>query len=165
MAAKMPDSKSRSFRVQEFVRARTERAIIRGRVLPYLAGSMLLIAMVAAVAIRLADRADFPTFGDGLWWAIVTLGTVGYGDLVPHNAPGRVIGSLVILFGVTAIAMLTAIVTSYFVSTKQHGEATQPEKLGREGEVSGSLNISQEILERLEAIEATLEKLRRDESP
>ena len=73
------------FRVQERVRSRTERAIVKGRVLPDLAGTILLIAVAAALAIWLVDRSEFPTLGDGLWWAVVTLGTVGYGDLVPNN--------------------------------------------------------------------------------
>ena len=47
------------------------------------------------------DRTDFPTFGDGVWWAVVTLGTVGYGDIAPHTGWGRVLGSVVIVAGVT----------------------------------------------------------------
>ena len=148
------------FRFQEFFRVRTERAVIRGRVLPYLAGAILVIAGFAALAIRLVDRADFPTYADGLWWAIVTLGTVGYGDLVPHNTWGRVVGALVILFGVTSIAMLTSVVTSYFVSTKQM--AHSPE--GRQTTDTTQQDISsidvQEILDRLRSIETSLEELR-----
>ena len=51
---------------------------------------------------------DFPTFGTGVWWAIVTLATVGYGDVVPHTAWGRVLGAVVILIGVTFLSFLTA---------------------------------------------------------
>lgn len=163
--AKRMRGTNRGFRIQEFFRARTERAIVNGRVLPYLAGTILVIAMVAAVAIRLVDRADFPTYGDGLWWAVVTLGTVGYGDLVPHNSWGRAVGALVILFGVTSIAMLTSIVTSYFVTTKQQAGAVQPERQGDDDGVGGSPDTSRQILERLQAIEATLESLRRDDRP
>jgi len=126
MANTTTAKQSWGFQAQEFFRARTERAIVKGRVLPYLAGTSLVMAMAAAAAIRIVDRADFPTYGDGLWWAVVTLGTVGYGDLVPHNAWGRVVGGLVILFGVTAIAMLISIVTSYFVTTKQQAGAPGP---------------------------------------
>ena len=112
-------------RFQEFFRALTERAIGSGRVLPHLACTTLVMAVVAAQAIRLVDRADFPTYAEGLSWAVVTVGTVGYGDLVPHDAQGRVVGAEVIRFGVTAIAMLISIVTSYFVTTRQEGASAR----------------------------------------
>jgi Ion channel len=131
--------------------------------LPYLAGTFLLIALVAAAAIRLVDRAEFPTYGDGLWWAIVTLGTVGYGDLVPHNSWGRAVGGLVILFGVTFIAVLTSIVTSHFVMTKQKAESSLTEELA--GGESGSPEVMPEVLVRLRSIEAMLETLRQEERP
>jgi voltage-gated potassium channel len=46
-------------------------------------------AVVTGLVAHLIDRKDFPSFGIGVWWAIVTLGTVGYGDLVPHTGWGR----------------------------------------------------------------------------
>jgi voltage-gated potassium channel len=142
---------------------RTERAIVKGRMLPYLAVTLLAVAAGAAALIRLVDRADFPTYGDGLWWAIVTLGTVGYGDLVPHNSWGRAVGGLVILFGVTFIAILTSIVTSHFVMTRQRAERSPTEELaGGEG---GSDDALHEVVERLRSIEAMLENLRREDRP
>jgi ion channel len=69
----------------------------------------------------LVDRTDFHTFGDGVWWAVVTLGTVGYGDIVPHTGWGRVLGSVVIVAGVTFLSFLTATVTSLFVSAARAG--------------------------------------------
>ena len=132
--------------------------------LPYLVVTFLLIAMVAALAICLVDRKEFPTYGDGLWWAVVTLGTVGYGDLVPHNSWGRAVGGLVILFGVTFIAVLTSIVTSHFVMTKQNAQARRTEE--EPGEPArGSSDAMREVAERLRSIEATLEALRREDRP
>jgi voltage-gated potassium channel Kch len=153
-----------SYRFQEYFKARTERAIVNGRVLPYLAVISLFIAMVAALAICLVDRKEFPNYGDGLWWAVVTLGTVGYGDLVPHNSWGRVVGGLVILFGVTFIAVLTSIVTSHFVTTRQNAQAHRiEEQLGEPAR--GSSDAMREVAERLRSIEATLDALRRSDGP
>ena len=161
------------FRVQERVRSRTERAIVKGRVLPYLAGTILLIAVAAALAIWLVDRSEFPTLGDGLWWAVVTLGTVGYGDLVPNNTSGRVVGGFVILFGVTSIALLTSVVTSHFVATKQKAEVARTAGHDDEPAATSSPDDLREALEllqselrvSLQSIEATLESIRRGGGP
>ena len=65
------------------------------------------------------DEADFPSFGVGAWWAVVTLATVGYGDVVPTTPWGRAVGSGVILIGVTFLSFLTATVASLFVPNDQ----------------------------------------------
>ena len=153
-----------SYRFQEFFKSRTERAIINGRVLQYLVVTFLVIALVAAAAIRLVDRKEFPTYGDGLWWAVVTLGTVGYGDLVPHNSWGRVVGGLVILFGVTFIAGLTSIVTAHFVTTRQNANAGRMKE--QPGEVAPrSPDAMREVIERLQSIEALLNAPRPEDPP
>jgi voltage-gated potassium channel len=99
-----------------------ERAIVAvktGRVFRYLVAITALTAVATGLIAHLIDRKDFATFGVGLWWAIVTLGTVGYGDVVPHTAWGRVLGGVVIVFGVTFISFLVAIVTSLFVDANR----------------------------------------------
>src|SRR5262249_47712337 len=101
------------------------------------------------------DRQDFPTYGDGLWWAIVTLGTVGYGDLVPHTTAGRVVGSVVIVFGVTFIALLTAVVTSTFVSADQ-ARTAEVEKQRRDAVDAETLDLLRQVSDRLTAIESRL---------
>ena len=103
-------------RGRSYLTTRTQRAVASRRVFPYLALVTLGLGLLGGFLVTLVDKRDFPTFGDGVWWAIVTLGTVGYGDIVPHTAWGRVVGSLMIVFGVTFIAFLTATVTSEFVS-------------------------------------------------
>ena len=106
-----------------------------------------MIAIATGFVSTLVDRRDFPTFGDGVWWAIVTLGTVGYGDIVPHTAWGRVLGSVVIVFGVTFISLLFATVTSYLVAADQGEDETHL--------------LLHEISSRLTAIEADLAALKR----
>lgn len=64
---------------------RAQRAVTSGRVLPYLAGITALLAVGVGFLVRVIDHRDPQTFGDGVWWAIVTLGTVGYGDIVSHT--------------------------------------------------------------------------------
>ena len=125
--------------------------MVSRRIFPFLVGVTAGLALLAGFIVTLIDRQDFPTFGTGVWWAIVTLGTVGYGDVVPHSAWGRVVGSVVIVIGVTFISFLTAIVTSYFVSAEQ-AEAEQ-----RERQRTDALAEALESLRRIEQRLATLE--------
>ena len=105
---------------------------------------------------RAIDPKDFHSIGEGVWWAIVTLATVGYGDVVPHSPWGRVLGSVVIVCGVTFLAFLTATVTSMFVSSEQREAAklAGAAEEAREREVEAKLD---EISRRLAAIEAKLD--------
>ena len=123
----------------------------------YLAATTFLTGLLAGFVAHLVDRQDFPTFGDGIWWAIVTLGTVGYGDIVPHTAWGRVVGSVVIVFGVTFIAFLTAIVTSAFVSAAEQ-EARVGEQQREEASEEETRKLLRSLQAQLDAIEAKLDR-------
>src|SRR5262249_32160340 len=141
------------------IQERAQRAAASGRIILYLAAAIAALAIATGFISTLVDRKDFPTFGDGIWWAIVTLGTVGYGDIVPHTAWGRVLGSIVIVFGVTFISLLFATVTSFLVSSDQEEAAASQER--REAEGDATRAILQEIASRLTAIEAELASLKR----
>jgi len=136
---------------QSLLARRMQKAVATRHVFRYLALATLAIGLLAGFIVTLVDRQDFPTFGTGVWWAIVTLGTVGYGDVVPHTAWGRVVGSLVIVFGVTFIAFLTATVTSAFVSAEE--QRVRAEELERE-EV-----VEQEVRELLRSLKAQLDDI------
>jgi voltage-gated potassium channel len=137
----------------------TQRAVANRRVFPYLALVTLCLGLLGGFIVTLIDKKDFPTFGDGVWWAIVTLGTVGYGDIVPHTAWGRVVGSLVIVFGVTFIAFLTATVTSAFVSTEE--QAAREREREREERAEAELReLLLGLKTQLDAIESKLDARR-----
>jgi voltage-gated potassium channel len=135
-------------------------AIAHGHVFRYLAAATALLAMGSGTLVWLIDRKDFPTLGDGMWWALVTLATVGYGDIVPHSAWGRVVGSVVIVLGVTFLSILTATVTSYFVAANQEQRMAKVEAMRGETELDARAEMAQ-ILERLEAIEQAIRDLDR----
>jgi voltage-gated potassium channel len=86
---------------------------------------------------------------------VVTLGTVGYGDIVPHTGWGRVLGSVVIVAGVTFLSFLTATVTSLFVSADQQELTGMTEERHAASEDETRALLKQ-LLERLEAIETKL---------
>jgi voltage-gated potassium channel len=146
--------------LQERFRERAARAISSRHIFRYLAAATALLSFGAGVLVWLIDRKDFPTLGDALWWALVTLATVGYGDIVPQSAWGRVVGSFVIVLGVTFLSLLTATVTSYFVEADQ--ERRLDEATSLRGETDDDLRDElAEVRARLEAIEELLRDLAR----
>jgi voltage-gated potassium channel len=64
------------------------------------------------------------TYGDGIWWALVTITTVGYGDITPLTNLGRIIASSLMVMGIGFIATITAAVSSYFITSFSDKEIT-----------------------------------------
>jgi voltage-gated potassium channel len=135
-------------RFQSRLRKRASLAVQNRRVFPYLVGVIAVTSVVTGLVAHLIDRKDFPSFGIGVWWAVVTLGTVGYGDVVPHTAWGRVLGGVVIICGVTFISFLVAIVTSLFVDA---GRDT--ERAANDARHAETLHLLRQIDARLGALE------------
>jgi voltage-gated potassium channel len=77
-----------------------------------LAATFLLLAFLGAVLMWLIDDKNFSSFGLAAWWALQTVTTVGYGDVVPTTAVGKVVGGIEMVIGISFIAFLTATVTS-----------------------------------------------------
>jgi len=144
-----------SLRAQSFLAERTRKAVARRRVFPYLAFVTLLVGVAAGIVVSLVDPKDFPTVEDGIWWAIVTLGTVGYGDIVPTTVTGRIVGVVLIVFGVTFISFLTATVTSAFVSAER-SESRELELAQQSEAEEETQQLLRQIADRLDAIEAKL---------
>ncbi|MGM8211244.1 potassium channel family protein [Virgibacillus sp. W0430] len=69
---------------------------------------------------------DIHSFSDGLWWAIVTTTTVGYGDISPDTITGRIVAVFLMLIGIGMIGMLTGSITTFFIKDepKQHATIT-----------------------------------------
>ena len=76
-----------------------------------------------------ATNPGFKTYGDALWWGIVTLTTVGYGDIVPKTTTGRVAGIMIMFTGVAVLGLLAGSLASFFridPSTTSTDEPTPP---------------------------------------
>ena len=82
------------------------------------------------------------TFGDGIWWALVTVTTVGYGDITPSTTLGRFVASALMFLGLGLIATVTAIVSAKF--TQNYVDT----------------HTNDDVLEKLEELEAEIEKLK-----
>ena len=76
-----------------------------------------------------ANGSNIHNFGDALWWAIVTVTTIGYGDKYPVSAGGRGVATVLMLVGIGLIGVLTATVASYFV--EQSADEDRAEMVAR----------------------------------
>ena len=79
-----------------------------------LVGATLLAASIMHVIERHAQPDKFGTIPDAMWWAIVTLGTIGYGDVVPVTALGRLVAAITIFVGLIMVALPIGIVATAF---------------------------------------------------
>jgi len=102
----------------KFAIRRLESALETGRILRYLVGSVAFMAVASAVIIRIFDHQDFPSLGLALWWAVSTVTTVGYGDVVPVQPFGRAVASVLMIVGFASLSLLTGIVASLLVSKR-----------------------------------------------
>ena len=75
-----------------------------------------VITVGAGLPMTVIDHDNFPSLGGGLWWAIQTVTTVGYGDAVPETTSGRLLAALVMLLGIGFLTVITAAITSTFVA-------------------------------------------------
>jgi voltage-gated potassium channel len=82
----------------------------------------LSVVVLSALAVHyfehLRQEANITSVWDAIWWSIVTMGTVGYGDKYPVSIGGRLVGILVILSGVGLMSLFTATIASLFVEKK-----------------------------------------------
>ena len=118
--------------------------------------------MLGGILIRFVDHENFPSVGLGIWWALQTVTTVGYGDVVPTTLVGRVIGGLVMAIGIAFISFVTAGVTSALVQRAAgvaheadlaNLEQTKQQIVHELGKTNQTLN---ELRQRLDAIDSKL---------
>ena len=107
------------------------------------------IITIAGVLISGIDPA-IDTPWDGVWWAWVTVTTVGYGDIVPHSPAGRLFASVLILFGIALFSLLTANFSAFLM-------AEEEEEI--KGEEAGLRADLHRVENRLQRLEATLKRI------
>lgn len=127
--------------------ARINRAVVSGRIVPYLASVTFVVTVLAGLVVRFLTPNSFDSLGDAMWWAAQTATTVGYGDVVPATNAGRVVAVFVMIFGVATVSLVTAVVTASFVGYQQRrmgGDAERQHEL---------IEVLTRIEQRLDAIE------------
>jgi len=84
-----------------------------GRVVA-IAGGVVVIGSLVAYHAEHATNHEFATVGDALWWGIVTLTTVGYGDIVPQTTTGRWVAVTIMITGIAVLGLLAGSLASFF---------------------------------------------------
>ena len=87
----------------------------------------VLSVVLGAVAVRVFDPSEYPTFGNALWFTLQTVTTVGYGDVTPAKPVGRIVASIVMVTSIGLITVITAAVTSKFVAAAAERDAATPD--------------------------------------
>lgn len=90
---------------------------LRARIIAYAASAVIMFIFVISLAVFAAERhapgASITSYGDAVWWAMETISTVGYGDMVPITVPGRIYAVALMLGGMVIVGATTATVISY----------------------------------------------------
>ncbi len=98
---------------------RTGAHTLRGRVVTYVSGGTVLLVVTGALAVTDAERgqpgATITGIGDGLWWAMTTMTTVGYGDAYPLTTSGRLVAVALMVGGIALLGVVTATLASWLV--------------------------------------------------
>ena len=79
---------------------------------------IIFIWISGAIIISFIEPGTFSNFRDSLWWTIVTMTTVGYGDMAPITGYGRILAVLIMLCGISLIAVVTGTMSSIFTTRK-----------------------------------------------
>jgi voltage-gated potassium channel len=118
-----------------------------------LAATFFALALVGALVMRLADEHNFPSLGLAFWWALQTVTTVGYGDVVPTTTAGKFVGSVEMTIGISLVSLLTAAVTSTVIQ-RQEAAAKEEDHAQLEGTEQKILAALAQIDDRLAKLEA-----------
>ena len=129
-------------------------AVLRLALATSVVSAAVVLAGGTAVWQLEGDRPDstFLSWGDGVWWAMTTMTTVGYGDHVPETTPGRVIAALIMIVGVGVLGAVAAVVALIFASAVALREERILEAEGRtlEARLEARLDVLDERLSRIE---------------
>jgi voltage-gated potassium channel Kch len=113
-----------------------------------------VVVVAGGVLMRLLDHDEYSNIWVGMWWALQTVTTVGYGDVTPKNPTGRIIAALAMLQGIAFLAITTAAITSTFVAraSKERERARAADEDNAEVRIEARLVSIDQRLDRLEAM-------------
>ena len=107
------------------------RWVLRKDLTPLRAGwaigvATLFVTIVCGIVIRVVDQSNFDNVWLGMWWAVQTVTTVGYGDVVPTDVAGRAVATFLMLAGIGVLSVVTAVITAAFIETARRRMGDDP---------------------------------------
>ncbi len=116
-----------------------------------------VVVVGGGVLIRVLDHSEYSSVWVGMWWAIQTVTTVGYGDVTPAHWSGRIVAAFVMLEGIAFLAIITAAVTSTFVvrAERERAIAEGAEEVALEERLDARFD---ELAQRFDRLESRLGK-------
>lgn len=155
----MTSSEGKPTRERATLIERRARKIVNARSVTIgLATTFLGLSFVGAVVMRITDHQDFPSLGLAVWWALQTVTTVGYGDVVPKTDVGRVIGGVEMVLGVSFFTFLTAGVTSTVIR-RASASAQEDDRSHAERSTKAILDALAETREAISELDARLGRM------
>ena len=119
-----------------------------------------IVVVGGGIAIRAIDHREYSSIWEGMWWSVQTVTTVGYGDVTPKDAAGKIVGVVVMLEGIAFLAIVTAAITSAFVTRAQREQRSGASTEETAADAPGDPQLTQ-IAARLERVESLLLELTR----
>ena len=127
------------------------------RAMGVIVAATAIVVVGAGILMRVIDHHEYGSVWVGMWWAIQTVTTVGYGDVTPKEPSGRIVATFVMLEGIAFLAIVTASITSTFVMqasrNRSRSEELREERLEeRLDGMTAELTATRAQLERLEVL-------------
>ncbi len=135
----------RLIRLLRLVRLFSLRRVLSLEGIKYTALIAVGMVIFGGAVFAVIERESGTTTWDGIWWAMTTVTTVGYGDITPHSDTGRILGMIIMFVGIGFVALLTAFIADRFINVQM--ETEQKEDL---------------ILDEIRAIRSRLDSLERE---
>jgi voltage-gated potassium channel len=110
------------------------------------------VVVAGGVAMRVLDHDEYSNIWVGMWWALQTVTTVGYGDVTPRHTSGRIVATLVMLEGIAFLTIIIAAITSTFIAraSEEREAAEAAEEDAEQKRLEARFDGIDERLDRLE---------------
>jgi voltage-gated potassium channel len=138
---------------RQMTRFLREPPSVRGAV-GVIVSATAVVVVGGGVLMRLLDSGEYGNAWVGMWWALQTVTTVGYGDVTPKHVSGRLVGTFVMLYGIAFLTIAIAAITSTFVArAERERERAESETVeAPEARIEARIDALGDQLERIEAL-------------